>query len=223
MKVGSQPGLKVSTWVNPSRSYRPRRFGWQSSRSLAHPCVRAAWRQASISAELTPRPACVRRTASLCRYAASPLRASGQNSGSSADKVQQPTMPSLQLATRSSDLRTKVSANVRSIRATSQAGVPLADIHAAASCISRTTSSISPEQATRTFGGSSLSIRSPGGGMNRRLIVQFDPDEPSMSAPTFAEPDQGPLAGGRKVNARHDLTLGLWRRDCEISRGFPRR
>ncbi|EPG3544763.1 AAA family ATPase [Pseudomonas aeruginosa] len=53
-------------------------------------------------------------------------------------------------------------ANVRSIRATSQAGVPLADIHAAASCISRTTSSISPEQATRTFGGSSLSIRSPG-------------------------------------------------------------
>ncbi|EPL2257627.1 hypothetical protein WJG13_005614, partial [Klebsiella pneumoniae] len=70
--------------------------------------------------------------------------------------------PSLQLATRSSDLRTKVSANVRSIRATSQAGVPLADIHAAASCISRTTSSISPEQATRTFGGSSLSIRSPG-------------------------------------------------------------
>ncbi len=37
--------------------------------------------------------------------------------------------------------------------------------------------------------------------MNRRLIVQFDPDEPSMSAPTFAEPDQGPLAGGRKVNA----------------------
>ncbi len=72
MKVGSQPGLKVSTWVNPSRSYRPRRFGWQSSRSLAHPCVRAAWRQASISAELTPRPACVRRTASLCRYAASP-------------------------------------------------------------------------------------------------------------------------------------------------------
>ena len=59
--------------------------------------------------------------------------------------------------------------------------------------------------------------------MNRRLIVQFDPDEPSMSAPTFAEPDQGPLAGGRKVNARHDLTLGLWRRDCEISRGFPRR
>lgn len=35
MKVGSQPGLKVSTWVNPSRSYRPRRFGWQSSRSLA--------------------------------------------------------------------------------------------------------------------------------------------------------------------------------------------
>ncbi len=42
-----------------------------------------------------------------------------------------------------------------------------------------------------------------------------------MSAPTFAEPDQGPLAGGRKVNARHDLTLGLWRRDCEISRGFP--
>lgn len=100
MKVGSQPGLKVSTWVNPSRSYRPRRFGWQSSRSLAHPCVRAAWRQASISAELTPRPACVRRTASLCRYAASPLRASGQNSGSSADKVQQPTMPSLQLATR---------------------------------------------------------------------------------------------------------------------------
>ncbi len=56
--------------------------------------------------------------------------------------------------------------------------------------------------------------------MNRRLIVQFDPDEPSMSAPTFAEPDQGPLAGGRKVNARHDLTLGLWRRDCEISRGF---
>ncbi|EDV2239335.1 hypothetical protein HB86_005318, partial [Salmonella enterica subsp. enterica serovar Typhimurium] len=55
------------------------------------------------------------------------------------------------------------------------------------------------------------------------LIVQFDPDEPSMSAPTFAEPDQGPLAGGRKVNARHDLTLGLWRRDCEISRGFPRR
>lgn len=90
MKVGSQPGLKVSTWVNPSRSYRPRRFGWQSSRSLAHPCVRAAWRQASISAELTPRPACVRRTASLCRYAASPLRASGQNSGSSADKVQQP-------------------------------------------------------------------------------------------------------------------------------------
>ena len=42
--------------------------------------------------------------------------------------------------------------------------------------------------------------------MNRRLIVQFDPDEPSMSAPTFAEPDQGPLAGGRKVNARHDLT-----------------
>lgn len=162
MKVGSQPGLKVSTWVNPSRSYRPRRFGWQSSRSLAPPCVRAAWRQASISAELTPRPACVRRTASLCRYAASPLRASGQNSGSSADKVQQPTMPSLQLATRSSDLRTKVSANVRSIRATSQAGVPLADIHAAASCISRTTSSISPEQATRTFGGSSLSIRSPG-------------------------------------------------------------
>ncbi|WAU40334.1 hypothetical protein NH10_003519 [Acinetobacter baumannii] len=223
MKVGSQPGLKVSTWVNPSRSYRPRRFGWQSSRSLAHPCVRAAWRQASISAELTPRPACVRRTASLCRYAASPLRASGQNSGSSADKVQQPTMPSLQLATRSSDLRTKVSANVRSIRATSQAGVPLADIHAAASCISRTTSSISPEQATRTFGGSSLSIRSPWRGMNRRLIVQFDPDEPSMSAPTFAEPDQGPLAGGRKVNARHDLTLGLWRRDCEISRGFPRR
>ncbi|EQL41810.1 hypothetical protein M770_08570 [Pseudomonas aeruginosa VRFPA03] len=91
-----------------------------------------------------------------------PLTASGQNSGSSADKVQQPTMPSLQLATRSSDLRTKVSANVRSIRATSQAGVPLADIHAAASCISRTTSSISPEQATRTFGGSSLSIRSPG-------------------------------------------------------------
>lgn len=59
--------------------------------------------------------------------------------------------------------------------------------------------------------------------INRRLIVQFDPDEPSMSAPTFAEPDQGPLAGGRKVNARHDLTLGLWRRDCEISRGFPRR
>ncbi|OPE19812.1 hypothetical protein APB23_35250 [Pseudomonas aeruginosa] len=45
----------------------------------------------------------------------------------------------------------------------------------------------------------------------------------SLSAPTFAEPDQGPLAGGRKVNARHDLTLGLWRRDCEISRGFPRR
>jgi len=43
-----------------------------------------------------------------------------------------------------------------------EAGVPLADIHAAASCISRTTSSISPEQATRTFGGSSLSIRSPG-------------------------------------------------------------
>src|SRR5690606_40886229 len=60
----------------------------------------------------------------------------------------------------------------------------------------------------------------PRRGMNRRLIVQFDPDEPSMSAPTFAEPDQGPLAGGRKVNARHDLTLGLWRRDCEISRGF---
>lgn len=72
--------------------------------------------------------------------------------------------------------------------------------------------------ATRT-GHHSLPWR----GMNRRLIVQFDPDEPSMSAPTFAEPDQGPLAGGRKVNARHDLTLGLWRRDCEISRGFPRR
>lgn len=223
MKVGSQPGLKVSTWVNPSRSYRPRRFGWQSSRSLAHPCVRAAWRQASISAELTPRPACVRRTASLCRYAASPLRASGQNSGSSADKVQQPTMPSLQLATRSSDLRTKVSANVRSIRATSQAGVPLADIHAAASCISRTTSSISPEPGDPNV-RRLLAVHSlPWRGMNRRLIVQFDPDEPSMSAPTFAEPDQGPLAGGRKVNARHDLTLGLWRRDCEISRGFPRR
>lgn len=47
----------------------------------------------------------------------------------------------------------------------------------------------------------------PRRGMNRRLIVQFDPDEPSMSAPTFAEPDRGPLAGGRKVNARHDLTL----------------
>ncbi len=215
MKVGSQPGLKVSTWVNPSRSYRPRRFGWQSSRSLAHPCVRAAWRQASISAELTPRPACVRRTASLCRYAASPLRASGQNSGSSADKVQQPTMPSLQLATRSSDLRTKVSANVRSIRATSQAGVPLADIHAAASCISRA----GDPNVRRLLAVHSLPWR----GMNRRLIVQFDPDEPSMSAPTFAEPDQGPLAGGRKVNARHDLTLGLWRRDCEISRGFPRR
>ncbi|MBW9995739.1 hypothetical protein FJC71_23585, partial [Escherichia coli] len=49
----------------------------------------------------------------------------------------------------------------------------------------------------------------------------------SLSPPTIcnsaAEPDQGPLAGGRKVNARHDLTLGLWRRDCEISRGFPRR
>src|SRR5574340_1026136 len=198
MKVGSKPGLKVSTWVNPSRSYRPRRFGWQSSRSLAHPCVRAAWRQASISAELTPRPACVRRTASLCRYAASPLRASGQNSGSSADKVQQPPMPSLQLATRSSDLRTKVSANVRSIRATSQAGDP---------------------NVRRLLAVHSLPWR----GMNRRLIVQFDPDEPSMSAPTFAEPDQGALAGGRKVNARHDLTLGLWRRDCEISRGFPRR
>ncbi len=161
-----------------------------------------------------------RELAQICGL---PLRASGQNSGPSADKVQQPTMPSLQLATRSSDLRTKVSANVRSIRATSQAGVPLADIHAAASCISRTTSSISPEQATRNvrrlLAVHSLSWR----GMNRRLIVQFDPDEPSMSAPTFAEPDQGPLAGGRKVNARHDLTLGLWRRDCEISRGFPRR
>ena len=36
------------------------------------------------------------------------------------------------------------------------------EIGGAASCISRTTSSISPEQATRTFGGSSLSIRSPG-------------------------------------------------------------
>lgn len=58
---------------------------------------------------------------------------------------------------------------------------------------------------------------------NGRKRQGFDPDEPSMSAPTFAEPDQGPLAGGRKVNARHDLTLGLWRRDCEISRGFPRR
>ncbi|RLW86961.1 hypothetical protein EAI69_23890, partial [Escherichia coli] len=54
--------------------------------------------------------------------------------------------------------------------------------------------------------------------MNRRLIVQFDPDEPSMSAPTFAEPDQGPLAGGRKVNARHDLTLGLWRRDGTVAK-----
>ncbi len=162
MKVGSQPGLKVSTWVNPSRSYRPRRFGWQSSRSLAHPCVRAAWRQASISAELTPRPACVRRTASLCRYAASPLRASGQNSGSSADKVQQPTMPSLQLATRSSDLQDEGLRECPVDPRDVQAGVPLADIHAAASCISRTTSSISPEQATRTFGGSSLSIRSPG-------------------------------------------------------------
>ncbi len=223
MKVGSQPGLKVSTWVNPSRSYRPRRFGWQSSRSLAHPCVRAAWRQASISAELTPRPACVRRTASLCRYAASPLRASGQNSGSSADKVQQPTMPSLQLATRSSDLRTKVSANVRSIRATSQAGVPLADIHAAASCISRH-NLVDITRAGDPNVRRLLAVHSlPWRGMNRRLIVQFDPDEPSMSAPTFAEPDQGPLAGGRKVNARHDLTLGLWRRDCEISRGFPRR
>ncbi len=123
MKVGSQPGLKVSTWVNPSRSYRPRRFGWQSSRSLAHPCVRAAWRQASISAELTPRPACVRRTRA-CADMRLPLRASGQNSGSSADKVQQPTMPSLQLATRSSDLRTKVSANVRSIRARPRRAFP---------------------------------------------------------------------------------------------------
>ncbi len=162
MKVGSQPGLKVSTWVNPSRSYRPRRFGWQSSRSLAHPCVRGGMaasldqRGADTPARMCPSH---RELVQICGL---PLRASGQNSGSSADKVQQPTMPSLQLATRSSDLRTKVSANVRSIRATSQAGVPLADIHAAASCISRTTSSISPEQATRTFGGSSLSIRSPG-------------------------------------------------------------
>ncbi|MBE0099603.1 hypothetical protein FOT41_24185 [Citrobacter freundii] len=59
--------------------------------------------------------------------------------------------------------------------------------------------------------------------MNRRLIVSLSSTSPAWSAPTFAEPDQGPLAGGRKVNARHDLTLGLWRRDCEISRGFPRR
>lgn len=151
-----------------------------------------------------------------------PLRASGQNSGSSADKVQQPTMPSLQLATRSSDLRTKVSANVRSIRATSQAGVPWRT-----STPQRRASAAQP----RRYHPSRRPERSeaprchslPWRGMNRRLIVQFDPDEPSMSAPTFAEPDQGPLAGGRKVNARHDLTLGLWRRDCEISRGFPRR
>ncbi|MBE0050902.1 hypothetical protein FOT47_18545, partial [Citrobacter freundii] len=38
--------------------------------------------------------------------------------------------------------------------------------------------------------------------MNRRLIVQFDPDEPSMSAPTFAEPDQGPKKNhGEAVDA----------------------
>ena len=102
-------------------------------------------------------------------------------------------------------------------------GVPLADIHAAASShqphnlvdITRAGDPNVPEAPRCPF--------APRRGMNRRLIVQFDPDEPSVSAPTFAEPDQGPLASNRKVNARHDLTLGLWRRDCEISRGFPRR
>ena len=88
-----------------------------------------------------------------------PLEGVGPELGIPADKVQQPTMPSLQLATRAriqdEGLR-ECPVDPRDVLA----GVPLADIHAAASCISRTTSSISPEQATRTFGGSSLSIRS---------------------------------------------------------------
>ncbi len=117
-----------------------------------------------------------------------PLRASGQNSDP------RPTRCNSRRCRRcNSRLGARISGR-RSPRMSGRSarrpvGVPLADIHAAASCISRTTSSISPEQATRTFGGSSLSIRSRRG-MNRRLIVQFDPDEPSMSAPTFAEPDQ---------------------------------
>jgi hypothetical protein len=46
--------------------------------------------------------------------------------------------------------------------------------------------SISPEQGPERR--RLLAVHSlPWRGMNRRLIVQFDPDEPSMSAPTFAE------------------------------------
>lgn len=221
MKVGSQPGLKVSTWVNPSRSYRPRRFGWQSSRSLAHPCVRAAWRQASISAELTPRPACVRRTASLCRYAAS-LRASGQNSGSSADRCNSRRCRrcNSRLGARISGRRSPRMSG-RSARRPRRAFL---GGHPRRSVVHQPHNLVDITRAGDPNVRRLLAVHSlPWRGMNRRLIVQFDPDEPSMSAPTFAEPDQGPLAGGRKVNARHDLTLGLWRRDCEISRGFPRR
>ncbi len=83
MKVGSQPGLKVSTWVNPSRSYRPRRFGWQSSRSLAHPCVFARHVRQALDQRGADTPArmCPSPPRACGRYAGLPLEGVGPELG----------------------------------------------------------------------------------------------------------------------------------------------
>ncbi len=109
--------------------------------------------------------------------------------------------------------------NVRSIRATSCArGVPWRTSTPQRRGISRTTSSISPEQGDPNV-RRLLAVHSlPSRGMNRRLIVQFDPDEPSMSAASPSrKPDQ---VRQRRPEGRNgqgdDSTLGLGGRDCEI-------
>ncbi|VDA77842.1 hypothetical protein BANRA_05153 [Klebsiella pneumoniae] len=92
---------KASTRVNPSCSHRPRRSG---SRAAAWRTLRSAWRQASISAELTPLARMCPSHRELCADMRPPLRASGQNS-ILGDGQQQ--LMSSQLAIRSSiqDLR----------------------------------------------------------------------------------------------------------------------
>ncbi len=177
MKVGSQLDSKVSTWVNPSRSYRPRRFGRQSSRSLAHPCVRAAWRQASIQRGAdTPARMCPSHR-ELVQICGSPLRASGQNGHP------RPTRCNSRRCRRcNSRLGARISGRRSPPMSGRSARRPRRAFPWRTSTPQRRASAAQP----RRYHPSRRPERSeaprcpfaPLRGMNRRLIVQFDPDEP---------------------------------------------
>ncbi len=144
MKVGSQPGLKVSTWVN--RAARIGHAGSGGSRAAAWRTLRSRGMAASLDQRGADTPARMcpshRELVQICGL---PLRRRART------QDPRPTRCSSRRCRRcNSRLGARISGR-RSPRmsvdpATSRAGVPCADIHAAASCISRTTSSISPSR-----------------------------------------------------------------------------